>query len=370
MKSLSLDLDRRKFRLFDWGSFYIILALSVLGLLFVFSATYKPDEPISGFFTKQLFGVVTGLAIYWLMFSLNYKTMQQWGTVLYAATLGLLVFTLLKGSVGMGAQRWINLGFIKFQPSELAKLFFPAFFASTLAPEETDEFHLPAFLPILAVLGVSFLLILKQPDLGTALIVLFGGIVLLWLAHIGRAFFIGALVLAALAAPIGWSHLKPYQKNRVIVFLGGGASRQERYQIEQSRIAIGSGGMLGKGFLQGTQIHFNFLPESRTDFIFSVICEEMGFMGAALVIILFCLLFLRALLQIAQIHLLGPQLLAVGLIAPVLLSAVINIGMVLGLLPIVGIPLPFISYGITNLWIAYACMGWAANIIARTAIIS
>lgn len=370
MARLFFDCDRRKLRLFDWTSFTILLALSFISLLFVFSSTQSsPTEIVcSPFFLKHLFGILTGIAIYFLAFMLDYRTMQRWGTVCYYLTLILLTFTLVKGSAGFGAQRWINLGFTKFQPSELAKLFFPAFFASAVASQD-GELRPRSFFPILVVLCLSFLLIQKQPDLGTALLVLFSGLLLLWLAHIGRAFFISLILICAISAPIAWQHLKPYQKNRIIVYFGGGASRQERYQIEQSQIAIGSGGLWGKGFLQGTQTRLRFLPVSRTDFIFAAICEELGFVGAALVILLFCTLFLRMLIQIANIGNVSAQLLAFGLLIPSILSSVINISMVLGLLPIVGIPLPFISAGSTHLWIGFASLGWCANIIARTSII-
>lgn len=372
MARLVFDLDRRKLRLFDWPTFFIVLALSCISLLFVFSATHSVAgrSHFSSYFLKQLFGVMSGIGIFFIAYSFDYRTLQRWGTIGYYITLLLLVFTLLKGSVGAwGGQRWINLGFTKFQPSELAKLLFPAFFVSTISSDDDDTAPLPRFLPVLAVLALSFLLILKQPDLGTALIVLFSGILLLWLAHIGRAFFIFLILLGAISAPIIWNHLEPYQKTRVVVLFGGGTSRQERYQIEQSQIAIGSGGFWGKGYLRGTQTRLNFLPASRTDFIFSVICEETGFVGATTVIFLFCMLFLRLLVKIALIENVSAQLLAIGLITPSLLSTIINIAMVLGLLPIVGIPLPFVSYGITHLWIGFAAIGWCTNIIARTSLV-
>ena len=365
-KRLIFDIDRRLVHYGDWVNLLLVLALSCVGILFVFSATYTPQHPISSFAAKQALGVSSGLIIYLLIFFTNRRVLQLWGTIFYYVTLVLLVFTLVKGSIGFGAQRWISLGFTKFQPSELAKLFFPAFFITTLALEQGKRPTALAYVQVISIMLISFLLILKQPDLGTALIILFAGILLLWLARIGRGFFIGLFLVTALGAPIAWKTLKPYQKKRVVVFLGGGEHRKERYQIEQSQIAIGSGGICGKGFLQGTQSHLHFLPASRTDFIFSVICEEAGLVGALIVIILFGLLFLRALINIAGIQELSQQLLAIGLIAPTILSTIINISMVLGLLPIVGIPLPFITYGNTHLWMEFAAMGWYNNIVARS----
>lgn len=365
-KRLIFDIDRRLLHYGDWINLFLVLTLSCIGLLAVFSATYTPERPISSFTTMHAFGIISGTIIYLLTFFTNRRVLEIWGTIFYYVTLVLLIFTLIKGSIGMGAQRWISLGFIRFQPSELAKLFFPAFFTTTLNLNQSPRPESKAYAHVIIIMIISFLLILKQPDLGTALIILFSGILLLWLARIGSNFFICLILITTLGAPIGWKILKPYQQRRVIVFLGGGEQHKERYQIEQSKIAIGSGGIWGKGFLQGTQSHLRFLPASRTDFIFSVICEETGLIGALIVIILFGLLFLRALINIASVQELSQQLLAIGLITPTIISAIINISMVLGLMPIVGIPLPFITYGNTHLWIEFAAMGWYNNIIARS----
>lgn len=299
------------------------------------------------------------------MCALNHRTLERWGYVLFFVTLGLLFFTLFKGSVGLGAQRWISLGFVKFQPSELAKLFFPPFFTFSLSASTDQYMRFSAYGPILAIVCISCFLILKQPDLGTALIILFSCLVLLWFAGVSKTFFMSLGLVILIIAPIGWHFLKSYQRQRIIVFIGGGSNRKERYQIEQSRIAIGSGGLWGKGYLHGTQNQFNFLPESRTDFIFSVICEEWGFAGACLIILLYTLLFLRLLYVASTITNVYMQLLALGLVLPCLISALINISMVIGLLPIVGIPLPFITYGITHIWITLACLGWFNGIASR-----
>jgi len=162
--------------------------------------------------------------------------------------------------------------------------------------------------------------------------------------------------------PISWKMLKPYQKKRVAVFLGYGESKKERYQIEQSQISIGSGGLLGKGILRGTQNRFSFLPERRTDFIFSVLCEELGFFGALLVILLYLLLFIRVFTIIMRIESPFIQLFAIGIVAHIFISAIINMFMVTGLLPIVGIPLPLMSYGLSNLWTTFISLGWLNSI--------
>ncbi len=360
-------IDRRYLHSFDWVSFFIMLVLSSIGLLFVFSSTYTPETPYSFYFKKQLFGIITGIIIYFFCCSQDYRTLERYGYFMYFITIALLLITIIKGSIGMGAQRWINVGFTKFQPAELAKLFFPAFISYYLFTENQDitKMTLSNFLPILGVLAASFILILKQPDLGTALIVLLSGALLLWLAGLSRKFFLITLLLSGITAPLFYTQLKDYQKTRIMVFFGAGDSKKERYQIEQSRIAIGSGGLAGKGLLNGTQNTFNFLPESRTDFIFAVICEEWGFLGALLILLLYGILFLRLFAVIGTIKNFFAQLLAMGLIIHIILSTIINMSMVMGLMPIVGIPLPFISYGVSNLWISFASLGWFNSIAMR-----
>jgi len=360
-------IDQRIFKYFDWLYFALIITIATIGLLFVFSATHTAMQPISLFFKKQCIGILVGIAIYFFSCMIDYRTLLRWGYFSYVGVIALLLFTLVKGSIGMGAQRWINLGFFKLQPSELAKLLFPAFAAYHIRTEhDAHKNSWYTYLPILVILGVSFILILKQPDLGTALIIAFTGIILLWLAGIPKKFFIIGFLLFTIATPIIWHIvLKPYQKNRIIVFLGYGSSHKERYQIEQAEIAIGSGGIWGKGLLHGTQNQLQFLPESRTDFIFAVLCEEWGFAGALIILILFTLLFWRMFLGITTIYDSDIQLFAIGTILHIILSVIINIGMVIGLLPIVGIPLPLMSYGLSNLWITFASLGWFMRIIMQ-----
>ncbi len=361
-----LLIDRRYLRYFDWISLLLITALSAIGLIFVYSATYLPDAPYSIFFKKQLFGIASGLFIYLGFSIIDYRSLNRWGYFLYFVVLSLLLFTIIKGSIGMGAQRWINLGLFKFQPAELAKLFLPSFISYyLLTQKDTAQYTLTDFLPIMLTLCISFLLILKQPDLGTALLILFSGCILIWIAGISKKVIIACSLVFLISTPLAWRVLKPYQKKRILVFLGQGAAHKERYQIEQSKIAIGSGGLFGKGITKGTQNVFQFLPESRTDFIFSVIAEEWGFMGVSAVIFLYIVLFMRMLLIITSLTTLPTIILALGLIIHCILSCIINMAMVTGLLPIVGIPLPLLSYGISHLWITFASFGWFNSIAIR-----
>lgn len=351
------------FRNFDWISLLLTLLLSSIGLLFIYSSTWQSYQPVSVFFKKQIIGIAIGLVIYLACSILDYRITSQIGYWLYYVLLGLLIFTIIKGSIGMGAKRWINLGFIKFQPSELAKLYFPMFLVHYF--QHDDEYiqpHLRTFAFPISIMLLSFVLILKQPDLGTALIILFSGSCLLWYIGLPTRICIYTGIAIALCAPVGWKILKPYQQKRVLVFLGYGSSHKERYQIEQSKIAVGSGGVWGKGFMQGTQNTLSFLPESRTDFIFSVVCEELGFIGAFIILLLYALLYLRLLYVTSLIKDFYAQVLCLGLLIHLVLSTLINLGMILDLLPIVGIPLPFLSYGLTHTWVGFASIGCITQI--------
>ena len=360
-------IDRRYFRYFDWISFGLILTLLCIGILFVFSATNKEHIFLSPFFKKQLFGAITGIIIYLIFCFFDLKTLCRWGYFGYFGVIGLLTYTMFCGWMGMGAKRWVSLYFITFQPSEMVKFALPLSFAFYFNEQKATPYKKPFsdFLFPLALLAVSFFIILKQPDLGTALVILFSGLAIIWLAQIPKKFFIISAMLCLLGAPVLWNNLKPYQKQRILVLLGHGHEKKERYQVEQSKIAIGSGGLLGKGLLKGTQNRLSFLPEARTDFIFSVLCEEWGFLGASIVILLFSLLFIRLTYIILSVPKLMEQLVGTGLLVPIMLSTIVNIGMVSGILPTVGIPLPLFTYGLTNLWITLASLGVLNNIAIR-----
>jgi Bacterial cell division membrane protein len=347
---------------FDWINFFLPTFIASLGLLFIFSATHSSLDTFSIYFTKQIMGIACGLIVYIIFAFADYRTLLRFGYFAYFGIIILLMFTLVKGHIGMGAQRWLHLGLFKLQPSELAKPLFPAFVSYYFFTHHKSNNSWLDYAPVIITLFVSFVLILKQPDLGTALIILFSGLLLLWLAGLSKKFFIIGGILLILAAPALWLVLKPYQRNRITVFFGQGATHKERYQIEQATIAIGSGGLWGKGLLQGSQNKLQFLPESRTDFIFAVICEEWGFMGACAILLLYALLYLRIIICIQALTTRYVQLLAIGLLIPLILSTIINVCMVTSLLPIVGIPLPLMSYGLSNLLISYASLGWLQGI--------
>lgn len=344
-----------------------MLFIATCGLIFILSATYVTQQPFSSFFIKQCLGLCCGILIYFLCLIPDYRTLMQWGYAAYFGIITLLVFTLIKGSIGMGGKRWLNLIFFKFQPSELAKFLFPTYMVNYLHTHKKtviNSFEL--FIPLLTMLSISFILIQKQPDLGTALIILGSGLILCWLAGLDKKFFLYAFLIALFMSPLIWSVvLHDYQKNRIVVFFGQGNQKKEGYQIDQARIAIGSGGLWGKGLFNGTQNRLRFLPESRTDFIFAVLCEEWGLLGAIIIIFCYILFFFRSFFLITTLKDVYAQLFATGLLLPILMATIINIGMVLGIFPIVGIPLPLMSYGLSNLWITLACLGVFQNIMIR-----
>lgn len=355
----------------DWFSFGLTVALSFLGLSFVFSSTYTPDLPFSIFFKKQLFGFIAGFAIYMIAANLHTRVIGILGYFGYFGALFLVFITLIKGGFAKGAQRWLSLGFMKFQPSELLKVSYPLFLGffidlKGVLEREPGEAVPPSRLTFpIAMLCLGFFLTFKQPDLGTAFVVLAIGVVLLWMAGLPTWFFVVAALLATSAAPIIWQHLRPYQQRRILTMMGHGEASRDRYQLEQAKISVGSGGVFGKGFLKGTQNKLSFLPEDHNDFIFAVVCEELGLVGALLVLLLFALLTARLFIIAAILPNLREQIAVIGIALTLVLSVLINTGMVIGLLPVVGIPLPLFSYGLTNLWVTLFGLGVANGMYAH-----
>ena len=284
---------------------------------------------------------------------------MRYAYLFYFATLILLVLVEVGGHVGMGAQRWINLGFMKLQPSELMKialvLALARYFHSTSL--QTIETTKGIIIPALMVAIPSFL-VMTQPDLGTALMLIFTAGAIFFAVGV-QLWKFGLVLLSVLVSlPIVWNLLHEYQQNRVLTFLNPerdplGAG----YHIIQSKIALGSGGVFGKGFLKGTQSHLNFLPEKHTDFIFTMLSEEFGMIGAVFVVLLNMLLIIASFAFALRSASYFGKLLAIGLTTNFFLYVMINISMVLGLIPVVGVPLPLISYGGTVIISVMASFG-------------
>lgn len=337
----------------DYPLLGLLVALTAFGLLILYSASNQNTAMV----LRQ--GVRLMLAFFVMMvFAFipphKYKLWTPW---IYTAGLLLLVAVMGMGKIGKGAQRWLDLGFFRFQPSEIMKLAVPmiaAWYFDTRSPEKNSR----VFLTAAALIFIPALLIFKQPDLGTALMVAAAGLAVIFLAGLSIRIMTGLLISLSLIAPFLWHMLHEYQKRRIITFLNPetdplGAG----YHIIQSKIAIGSGGAFGKGWLVGSQSHLNFLPEHATDFIFAVSGEEFGFLGGIILIGLVILISLRSLHIARHAQTTYTRLLAASLAMTFFISAFVNIGMVMGLLPVVGIPLPLVSYGGTAMVTFLAAFG-------------
>ena len=279
---------------------------------------------------------------------------------IWFAGLGLLVIVEVMGMVGMGAQRWINLGFMNLQPSELMKIgviMAMARYYHDLGRDNVRQYS-KLFWPIV-LMALPMALVMKQPDLGTALMIGMGGIAVMFLAGVPTRLFVGGALLMSAVIPLSYMYiLKPYQRTRVDTFLDPSQDPMGAgYHVTQSKIAIGSGGFDGKGYLEGTQARLNFLPEKHTDFIFTLWAEEQGFMGGLLIMGLYIATFIFGFVYALQAKHIFSKLLILGLTINLSLYVTINIGMVMGLLPVVGVPLPLISYGGSAMLAALICYG-------------
>jgi rod shape determining protein RodA len=330
------------------GWLLLILLVLCAGSLFVlYSASGKNWDLVIKQGTSFGIGLVAAIVIA----QFEPRFMARWVPLAYLAGVGLLTAVEVMGHTAMGATRWINIpGVIRFQPSEFMKIIMPATIAWYLA-----RHNLPPKLKHIAIslvlILVPFVLILKQPDLGTGLLILASGAFVLFMAGLQWRWIIGAVAAVAPIAVAMWFFvLREYQKQRVLTFLDPESDPLGTgWNIIQSKAAIGSGGVFGKGWLLGTQSHLDFLPESHTDFIIAVLSEEFGMVGVCILLFVYMLLIARGLVITAQAQTLFGKLLAGSLTMTFFVYVFVNIGMVSGLLPVVGVPLPFISYGGTHL---------------------
>ncbi len=361
--------DRRYFTYFDWGLLALTFLLGLVGLMTLYSAVMAGvPTPQKALFIKQLIWYGIGLAAMLVCLLFNYKLLERWGLVIYAICILMLVWVMFFGKYVGGSRRWLILGPVSLQPSELVKIAVIIVLARYYAKYVSSRGFSLRDLQIPAVLTlIPFILILRQPDLGTAgLVVLIAATMTLFVKIEQRSLILLIGSAVVMIFPVWFFVLKDYQKQRILtLFNPEGDPLGTGYHIIQSKIAIGSGFLTGKGFLQGTQNALSFLPEQHTDFIFSVLAEEWGFVGAFILILAF-LVFLFWSLNIAF----GCRdpfgtILAVGITAMIAWQFVINIGMVMGLMPVVGVPLPFISYGGSSLLTTLICVGILMNISMR-----
>jgi rod shape determining protein RodA len=363
-----LKFDRRLLLNFEWSLVVAVLLVAGMGLANLYSATYVAEGGASGYFIKQAYYYAMGFALILVLISIDYRVLITLNYPIYVITILLLCYALFFGSSVANTQRWINLGFFRLQPSELAKLTLVIALASFFSRRDTSQgFGLKGLLIPMLLTGLPFVLILKQPDLGTALMLaaIFGSMALFvgirWKTLIGLALCTLAML------PVGWLYLlKPYQKQRILTLFNPDLDPHGTgYHIIQSKIAVGSGLMFGKGFLRGTQVHLEFLPERHTDFAFSVWAEEWGFFGSLFFLACYCFLLLAALKIAASARDKFGVLLAYGVISLLFWQAFINLGMILGLLPVVGMPLPLFSYGGSSLLTTLLGLGLLINIGMR-----
>ncbi len=340
----------------NWGLILLLCVVASVGFAALYSAANGSFDPWA---SRQMMRFGIGLAALLIVALIDARWWYRLSYPIYIVGFILLIIVEVMGHVGMGAQRWINLGFIQLQPSEFMKIavvmaLAKYFHAAT--PEEMRSFRflLPAALLILAPVG----LVLLQPDLGTSLMIIMAGAAMFFIAGAPVWLFIGGFVAAAASVPVAWQFLHEYQKKRVMTFLdpesdplGAG------YHITQSKIALGSGGIEGKGFMKGTQSHLNFLPEKQTDFIFTLWAEEFGLTGGVFLLALMGIIFAYgAWIAIRCRHAYG-RLLAFGLTFNFSLYVFINVAMVMGLIPVVGAPLPLVSYGGTSMLAVMVAFG-------------
>jgi rod shape determining protein RodA len=332
----------------NWGLLLLLCCIAGIGFAMLYSAANGHWQPWA---SKQMIRFVVAVIVMLAVAAVDLRFWLRWAYSIYGCTFLLLVAVELRGAVGMGAQRWIDLGIIQLQPSEMMKIALVLVLAryfSALTPEEIGRPTRLAAPTLLVLLPAA--LVMKQPDLGTAMMLVLTGGAIFFL--VGVRWWKFALVLAAggAAVPVLWRFLKDYQKARILSFwqpendpLGAG------YHSLQSKIAIGSGGLFGKGFLMGSQSHLSFLPERQTDFIFTMLAEEFGLVGGLVLLGLYTLVFVYGFAIAFRSRSHFGRLLALGVTVNFFLYVFINTAMVMGLIPVVGVPLPLISYGGTSM---------------------
>ncbi len=361
--------DRRLAQHFDWILFGLSLVVAGIGLVALYSAvTAGTQTGDKALFNKQLMWYGIGLSVMVVSFFVDYKYLDKFAPAIYVGTVVLLVLVRFFGVVGGGARSWLFLGPFNIQPSEIAKLTVIIILARYYSRVPTaNGYTLRELIKPILMTVAPFALISLQPDLGTAILLGLIAVAMTVFAGIERRTFLALGISCALIVPIVWSFfLRDYQKQRVLTLLNPdrdplGAG----YNIIQSKIAIGSGMLLGKGFLKGTQNALSFLPEQHTDFIFSVLAEEWGLLGSAAVLAVFFFLIICGLRIAYGCRDIFGMMIAVGVTAMLFWQVIINVGMVMGLMPVVGVPLPFVSYGGSSIVMMMLGLGLLINIRMR-----
>ena len=357
MKELSY-----KVKNLHWTFISSVIFLSVVGLVMIYSASHAEGMKAT---YSQMLKLLLAIVIMFVVALINISFWQKYAYVIYFFGILLLIYATFYGYIGKGARRWIDLGIFNLQPSEIMKIFLVLALAKFFAERKIESFKDYRFLilPIILI-TIPFLIILNQPDLGTGLVLLLLGLIVFFVVGISMKFFIFTFLFGLILTPFIWDSLHNYQKQRLLTFfspyedpLGTG------YHIIQSEIAIGSGGFFGKGWLKGTQSHLDFLPEKKTDFIFSMLGEEFGFIGTLSIVGLFLLICFTGYLISNNIEKsFFSKILGISLISNFFIAGALNMSMVMGLMPVVGIPLPLVSYGGSSLVMYFIGFGLILSI--------
>jgi rod shape determining protein RodA len=364
-------MDRRLVSNFNWLFFLTCLGIAILGVVTIYSANHgRPESFFRGLYIKQIYWIGYGLVAMFIALALDYRIFSRYAYLIYFITLLALAYVLVNGVISSGARRWIHLGSVSIQVSEFAKvsliIALAKYFESGKMSDKCTlkDLIIPAFMT--AFLGG---LIVVQPDLGTTMMILFIFLVFVAAIELERKTLIKLFTGGLMLAPALWFFLKDYQKSRLLTLfnpeldpLGAG------YHSIQSKIAIGSGGFWGKGLLAGTQSRLNFLPEKHTDFIFSVFAEETGFFGVVILLSLYLFVILKGLNIAFRAADRFGFFLSLGLVSSITFYVIFNVGMTIGLFPITGIPLPFLSYGGSSLITHFFAVGLLLNVEMRRSI--
>ncbi len=356
----------------EWKNIDKVLVLTCIviagiSLCIIGSATHiNQGIMYDHFVIRQGIGFLINLVIILFFCHYDYAKLKSFFKPLYLVNLLMLLAVMFIGTSALGAQRWIQIGPITVQPSEFAKLLMIICTAALLSERVGQFNNVKSILPVGLFIGIPFLLVLKQPDLGTSLVFLAIGFGMLFVSHIKMTIVRNIFLSCLVFAPIGWQFLKDYQKERIVVFLNPNADPfGAGYHIIQSKIAIGSGMLFGQGLFQGCQSQLNFLPENHTDFIFSVIGEELGFLGCIGLLFLYFILIYRGLVIARECRDPFGMLLATGVISMWTFQILVNVGMTCGIMPVTGIPLPFMSYGVSALTTNMISLGLLLSVHIR-----
>jgi len=350
----------------------VALIIASLGILSIYSSNYeKEGDTWRTIYQRQILWVILGLVFFVLISNLNYRRFWDWTYFLYGAAVFFLLLVYILGAVRLGAQRWLRIGWFNFQPSEFAKIALVIFLAKYFSRKSIDDINLLSgkfgifrgiVLPLIFI-GIPVVLIVEQPDLGSALMILILFMAFLYITQVKLRYIVVLLAISLLPLPFMWHFLRDYQKERLLVFLNPNIDPLGAgYTIIQSKIAIGSGGLFGKGWLAGTQSQLHFLPESHTDFIFATFAEEWGFLGSLGLLFLYFLIIRQGFYIAQRTHDAFGSLLAFGISLMLCIQIFINISMNLGLAPVVGLPLPLMSYGGSSVFITFVALGILVNI--------